>query len=164
MQIRSTLPFALGSFLAGITSVTAEITMVPLIRLRESATGGSEFVDEFMPLDVYNKLGNLSEPFTTGPLQFRVTGEDYGTGVNAVPHNAPNRQFVITLQGSLNITVIDKFENGTTQRGEERHLEAGDLLFVEDTNGTGHYAVNANGGKRISFFYPVAVDELVYEG
>lgn len=157
MHFTSRIPFVLGLFLVG---VSAEIATVPLIRLRESKTGGSEFVDEVISLDVYNKLGNLSEPFTEGPLQFRyahihnyyshtlssssvylrrcniitdesnrITGDDYGTGANAVPHNAPSRQFVITLKGSLNITAIDKYENGTVQRGEERFLEAGDILL-----------------------------------
>jgi uncharacterized cupin superfamily protein len=44
-------------------------------------------------------------------------------------HEAPTRQFVITLSGALD------FE---TRKGEHFTIRAGDILFAEDTAGGGH--------------------------
>jgi len=158
---------------------------IPVIRVRESATGGSEFVDDSIPLDVLHALGELSNKISVNALQFRYvyhsshrtnpwannpinwtrfTNTKYGSLQNSKPHNAPARQFVITLNGTCVLTVIDKSADGTTKRGESRVIKAGDLLFVEDVAGTGHYASNGLGTvERYSLFLPVGDGELAFE-
>jgi hypothetical protein len=49
-------------------------------------------------------------------------------------HNAPRRQFVIRLEGDVDIEVSD---------GEVRHLGPGSVLLAEDTTGKGHRGVGA---------------------
>ena len=51
-------------------------------------------------------------------------------------HNAPRRQWVIILGGSITISVGD---------GSSRTLVAGDVLLAEDVSGQGHTTV-VNGG------------------
>lgn len=158
---------------------------IPVIRVRESATGGSQFVDDAISLDVLHALGELSHKISVDALQFRYlchsslrvnppqsvvqltrqrfTNTKYGSLQNSKPHNAPARQFVITLNGTCLLTVIDKSIDGTMKRGESRVIKAGDLLFVEDVAGTGHYASNGEGTmERYSLFLPVGDGELVF--
>ena len=44
-------------------------------------------------------------------------------------HTAPDRQLVVTLGGTLEFT---------TAAGQQFTIEAGDVLFAEDTTGSGH--------------------------
>lgn len=52
---------------------TQNARMIPIIRVRESATGGSEFVDDKIPLDVFHALGDLSSKISVDTLQFRYS-------------------------------------------------------------------------------------------
>lgn len=67
----------------------------------------------------------LKNPQTTKHITFRETA----AGRFSDWHPAPQRQYVIILEGELEIG----FGDGTTQR-----FKAGDARLVEDTTGHGH--------------------------
>ena len=54
-------------------------------------------------------------------------------------HNAPRRQWMIMLGGSITISVGD---------GSSRTFRAGDVLLAEDTTGQGHKTVVLDGWPR----------------
>ena len=58
-----------------------------------------------------------------------VTVEETASGGTLAWHTAPVRQLVVTLAGVLEFTTRD---------GEQFRLEPGDVLFAEDTTGSGH--------------------------
>jgi quercetin dioxygenase-like cupin family protein len=58
-----------------------------------------------------------------------VSFEESAPGSSLSWHNAPERQYVITLSGTL------EFE---TRLGERFTIAAGDILLAEDTSGGGH--------------------------
>ena len=58
-------------------------------------------------------------------------------------HNAPARQFVIILNGMVDITV---------STGETRRFADGDIILAEDTEGRGHKSRNVNKQPRTSIF------------
>jgi uncharacterized cupin superfamily protein len=74
---------------------------------------------------------------------FRETDGDY----NYTWHNAPCRQFVLMLQGSVEIEV---------STGTRRTFYSGDILLVEDTTGRGHVSRAVNGQPRKSVFVTLA--------
>ena len=76
----------------------------------------------------WNKTGapgaiSQSEPART------VSFEETAAGSSLDWHNAPHRQYVITLSGRL------EFE---TRAGKRQIVEPGDILLAEDTSGGGH--------------------------
>jgi len=58
-----------------------------------------------------------------------VTVEETASGGTLAWHTAPVRQLVVTLAGVLEFTTRD---------GEQFRLEPGDVLYAEDTTGSGH--------------------------
>lgn len=63
-------------------------------------------------------------------------------------HNPPQRQFVITLSGRVELEVGD---------GSKRQFGPGDVLLAEDTEGEGHAARELEGPRR-SIILPVPPD------
>jgi len=51
-------------------------------------------------------------------------------------HPAPRRQYVVQLDGDVQITASD---------GEVRTIRAGEVFIVEDVNGKGHLSKNVSG-------------------
>lgn len=62
-------------------------------------------------------------------------------------HNAPRRQYVITLSGQVEIGIGD---------GTVRRLGPGDVLLAEDLTGRGHTTRNVGDGPRVSVAIPLA--------
>jgi quercetin dioxygenase-like cupin family protein len=58
-----------------------------------------------------------------------ISFEETAAGASLDWHNAPHRQYVITLSGRL------EFE---TRTGARQVVEPGDILLAEDTSGGGH--------------------------
>lgn len=85
----------------------------------------------------------LSEPVEVTSLQFRRTSPDYFIDW----HNAPRRQYVITLSGESEIELGD---------GTKIRLHPGHILLAEDTNGQGHISRAVGSADRISLFIPLA--------
>ena len=73
---------------------------------------------------------------TTG-LVLRETSSEFSLGW----HNAPRRQFVITLAGEGEIIVGD---------GTRRRFGPGDIMLAEDTTGQGHMTRAVNHQPRTS--------------
>jgi uncharacterized cupin superfamily protein len=72
----------------------------------------------------------------------RETGADYDYDW----HNAPRRQFIVMLEGTVEIEV----GAGTTRR-----FGPGDILLAEDTTGRGHRSRTVNQQVRRSIFIPL---------
>jgi len=89
------------------------------------ADGVSHFRDIEVEWVERVRSSDRSTVFPATGIQFRRTEADFALGW----HAAPRRQYVINLDAAVEITVGD---------GETRVIEAGHVLFVEDTTGKGH--------------------------
>ena len=99
----------------------------------------SHFEDILIPLTDKGEIGHLSERENTSGIIFRETDGDY----NFDWHNAPQRQYVIILEGSVEITVGD---------GSKRIFRDGDIFLAEDVDGQGHISRAVNNESRKSIF------------
>ena len=108
-------------------------------RIYSDEQGESHFEREEIPLSQQGIVGHLSEMFPVKSMQFRENPADYDWDF----HNAPQRQFIILLDGIIEIT---------TSVGESRIFSGGDILFVEDTTGKGHQTRNIEKKLRRSLF------------
>ena len=108
-------------------------------RIYADENGDSRFEVIEVPLVDYGSAGFLSSTFEVSFLQFRETKSDYNWDF----HVAPNRQFIILLDGEIEIT---------TSLGEVRTFKGGDILLAEDTTGKGHKTRNLTIAKRKSLF------------
>jgi len=103
----------------------------------------SHFEDVEIPLKDGSVVGRLSEPIPATGVIFRETGGDYDLDF----HNAPRRQYVVMLEGEVEIETGD---------GTKRILGTGEILLAEDTTGQGHISRAVNGRPRKSLFIPLA--------
>lgn len=99
----------------------------------------SHFDEIEIPLEAAGDIGSLSSTFPVTGVIFRETDGDY----NYTWHNAPCRQFVLILDGEVEIEVRD---------GARRIFGTGDILLVEDTTGRGHISRAIDGKPRKSVF------------
>jgi quercetin dioxygenase-like cupin family protein len=89
--------------------------------------------DNFPPLLVSESIPAASAAFVSAPR-----GDDEPEW-----HNAPNRQFVVWLDGESEVQTSD---------GEVRRFRTGDVLLVEDTTGKGHLSRGVGeSGSRVLF-------------
>jgi hypothetical protein len=86
--------------------------------------------------------GKLSRRQPATGVIFRQTAGDYDLDW----HPAPRRQYIINLDGGVQITASD---------GESRIIKAGEVILVEDTSGKGHLSKSVGGQVRHSIFIPV---------
>lgn len=114
-------------------------------RLYSDSAGDSRFEDVKIGLTDQGPVGYLSSKFGTEDIQFRLNEPDYDWDF----HNAPSRQFIILLDGDIEIT---------TSLGETRRFSGGDVLLVEDTTGKGHTTRNVRQQARRSVFIRLAGD------
>ena len=94
-------------------------------RIYTGTDGESHFEDIVIPLEDNRGIGRWSELIKATGIIF---GEMESNYVNEW-HNAPRRQFVITLEGEGEIEIGD---------GTKRRFRSGDILWAEDTTGRGH--------------------------
>lgn len=99
----------------------------------------SRFETVDIPLTDAGTIGRLSEPTRCTGVIFRETSADYDFDW----HPAPRRQYIVLLDGNIEITVGD---------GETRRFTGGDILLVEDTTGRGHRTRTTDGKQRRSIF------------
>jgi quercetin dioxygenase-like cupin family protein len=111
-------------------------------RLWADPSGESHFQDIDVELKSSGAIGRLSEPFPVSSMILRENdpGYDYDW------HPAPRRQYIVMLEGLVEITVSD---------GETRTFRPGDILLVEDVSGKGHKSRAPDGKPRRSIFLPV---------
>ena len=99
----------------------------------------THFEDIDIPLEDGGDIGRLSERLPATGIIFRETAGDYDYDW----HPAPRRQYILMLDGAVDIEVGD---------GEERRFGTGDILRVEDTSGRGHRSRAVEGKPRRSVF------------
>lgn len=110
-----------------------------ITRIFSDASGDSHFAELEIPLADAGEIGRLSAAQTATSIIFRENDASYDYDW----HNAPQRQYVILLDGEIEIEV---------STGEKRRFRGGDILLVEDTTGKGHRTKICNNQPRRSIF------------
>ncbi len=110
-----------------------------MTRIYTGADGESHFEDINIPLTEAGDIGALSERVKATGIIFRETSGEYDYNF----HNAPQRQYVVMLDGEVDIEIGD---------GTIRRFTTGDILLAEDTTGRGHRSFAVNGKPRKSIF------------
>ena len=110
-----------------------------VVRIYTGPDNKSHFEDIQIPLKDSGKIGFMSELTKATGVVFRETSGDYHYDF----HTAPRRQYVVNLEGEVEIEVRD---------GSKRILRAGDVLLAEDTTGQGHISRAIAGKPRKSLF------------
>lgn len=111
-------------------------------RIYNDNNGDSHFEDVNILLSDHGIIGQLSEIYPVKSVQFRENGPDYNWDF----HTAPDRQFIILLDGEIEIT---------TSLGEVRNFKGGDIILVEDIKGKGHKTKNIKSQLRRSIFIQI---------
>lgn len=108
-------------------------------RVYADENGESHFGDLNVELKAAGEIGRLSEPIRAKSVIFRANdpGYDYDW------HVAPQRQFIVLLDGAIEIEVSD---------GNRRTLRGGEVLLMEDTSGRGHRTRHVEQRERRSLF------------
>jgi mannose-6-phosphate isomerase-like protein (cupin superfamily) len=113
--------------------------MMKITRVYSDPNGESRFEDVEIELHEKGEIGALSEPTASNEVIFREVNPDYDYDF----HTAPQRQFIILLDGEIEIE---------TSLGEKRKFGAGEILLMEDTAGKGHKTRNLQPIRRKSVF------------
>ena len=108
-------------------------------RLYTGSDDESHFEDVDIPLKGTRGADRRSDLMKATGILFRETSGAY----NLDWHNAPRRQFIITLEGQVEIIIGD---------GTKRQFGPGDILLAEDTTGRGHISRAVNKQPRTSIF------------
>lgn len=112
---------------------------VKVTRLYTGPDGESHFEDMELALTDSGAIGRLSALVPATGVIFRETGSDYDYDW----HTAPQRQFVVMLEGEVEIEIGD---------GTRRRFGPGDILLAEDTTGRGHRSRTVDNQPRRSLF------------
>jgi hypothetical protein len=113
--------------------------MFKITRLYSDKNGESRFEETEIPLKDAGDIGALSDAVSAKEVIFREVDPSYDYDF----HNAPQRQYIILLDGEIEIE---------TSLGEKRRFGAGEILLVEDTTGKGHKTRNLKPIPRKSVF------------
>jgi len=113
-----------------------------VVRIYTGSDGESHFEDVEVKLADDGYLGRMSKLVPARGVVFREVGGDYALGF----HNAPRRQYVVNLTGSVELETGD---------GTKRVLGPGDVLLAEDTTGRGHISRAVRGESRTCLFIPL---------
>ena len=139
---------SLAGIWGGVVSATEAIAAdaadrtMTIVRLYTGADNQSHFEDVRIALKSGGKIGFMSELMKATGIVFRETSGDY----NYDFHTAPRRQYVVNLEGEVEIEVGD---------GTKRILRSGDVLLAEDTTGQGHISRAVAGKPRKSLFITI---------
>lgn len=110
-----------------------------ITRLYTGDDNESHFEEIVIPLEDAGEIGRLSELTEATGIIFRENDSDYYYDW----HNAPQRQYIIMLEGSVEVEVGD---------GTVRQFGPGDVLLAEDTTGRGHISRTVGNQPRKSVF------------
>lgn len=110
-----------------------------ITRLYTGEDNESHFEDIEIPLKDAGEIGKLSEAEPVESIIFRENDGSY----NYDWHNAPRRQYIIMLEGGVDVEIGD---------GTVRRFLTGDILLAEDTTGRGHISRSVNNQPRKSIF------------
>jgi len=124
--------------------MATETTGMPVTRIFTGDDGESHFADLVVPMQLTDR-GFMSAPIELGGATlFRATPP----GGDIDYHTAPRRQFVLHLQGEVEIECGD---------GTRRRFGPGDVLLADDTTGRGHVSRDVQTPRR-QIFVPVSAD------
>jgi hypothetical protein len=118
-----------------------------VVRVYTGADQRSHFEDLTVPMGEFRMGGLFSLKSELIPVKGVVFRENPLEGSDEF-HTPPQRQFVITLSGAVEIKVGD---------GSTRAFGAGDVLLAEDLTGQGHSSRELIGPRR-SLILPVPDD------
>jgi len=104
--------------------------------------GASHFEELEIDLQDQGGMGSISELWRGSGVIFREVDGNYALDY----HNAPRRQLVVNLTGSVDIEVGD---------GTVRRMGPGSILLAEDTRGQGHISRAVEGESRQCLFIPL---------
>jgi hypothetical protein len=110
-----------------------------ITRLYTDPNGESRFEDMDIALEDAGEIGRLSTLIPATGVIFRETDPDYDYDW----HPAPRRQFIVMLQGTVEIETGD---------GARRRFGPGDILLAEDTTGRGHRSRTVDNQVRKTIF------------
>lgn len=113
-----------------------------VVRVYTGADGRSHFEDVDVEMTESGPYGRISKMIGARGLLFREVDGDYSLEF----HNAPRRQYVVNLTGSVDLEVGD---------GTVRRLGPGEVLLAEDTTGQGHKSRAVAGEARTCLFIPL---------
>ncbi len=113
-----------------------------VVRVYTGADGESHFEDLDLPYEQLANAQSTAMQSATG-IQFRKTPP----GNFSDFHNAPRRQYVITLDGQAEIGLGD---------GTKRIFNPGDVLLADDLTGRGHTTGVHGQNTRVSIAIPLA--------
>jgi hypothetical protein len=99
--------------------------MIRCVRIWTAEDGNSSFEEGQIDLSGGERGDVLSAIVSSSSVSFRETK----AGGAFEWHDAPVRQFVLTLSGTLEFK---------TRRGDQFMIRPGDVLLAEDTAGSGH--------------------------
>ena len=116
-----------------------------VVRVYTGDDGESHFEDVEIDLEARGGAGRVSSLIAGPGVYFRDVDGSYDLDF----HNAPRRQFVVNLVGSVDIEIGD---------GTVRRMEPGTILLAEDTAGRGHKSRAVEGQPRQCLFIPVDED------
>lgn len=113
-----------------------------IARIWAGEDGQSHYEDLDVALVESGPLGKMAEPLPVLSMILRENepGYDYDW------HVAPRRQYIVMLEGRVEIAVSD---------GETRTFGPGQIVLVEDTEGVGHKSRSPDGKARKSIFLPL---------
>ncbi len=114
-----------------------------VVRIYTGDDGETHFEDLELP---YEAIADAQVTAMSGAsgVQFRKTP----SGSFSDWHRAPRRQYVITLQGQMEVGIGD---------GAKRLFKPGDVLLADDLTGRGHTTEAVGGGARVSVSIPLVV-------
>ena len=112
-----------------------------ITRIYADAAGESHFDMLDVELEDQGMIGRLSARYPVDSVIFRENDADYDYDW----HNAPQRQYIVLLDGEIEIETSD---------GEKRRFRGGDILRLEDVDGRGHRTRTVNDRPRRSLFLP----------
>ena len=113
-----------------------------ITRIYADQAGNSHFDDLEVPVIPSGPLGSMSSPLAVTSMILRENPPGYSYQW----HTAPCRQYIVMLEGLVEIEVSD---------GEIRTFAPGSILLVEDTTGEGHTSRSPDGKRRRSLFLPL---------
>ena len=118
------------------------------VRLFADADGESRFEEVELPTSalaspVSSTVFEATEPLPVKGAAFRRVVSEVPDGE---PHRAPRRQFIVHLEGNVEIE---------TSRGEKRRFTPGMVVLVEDVTGKGHVTRNLGPGMRVYLQIPL---------
>jgi hypothetical protein len=124
---------------SGFLTYTKDLAAMKVTRIYTRPDGESTFEDIDILLKSGGQIGQLSDLIPATGIIFRETGPDYDYNW----HNAPRRQYILMLDGEVDIEVGS---------GEKRRFGTGDILLMEDTTGRGHISRAVDNKPRKSVF------------